>query len=487
MRIINFQLRKIMDFNWKTIDLNSDTCILFSDENSTGKTTLMRALLYTFGFGIPSTELVKFEKYEFKLKVSIEAKEIDLYRKGAYFQINNQEYDLPVEQLSAHTFLFGIKNMEILTNLLGVIYFDQEKGWTLLNRGTIIGTNHFSIESFFRGLKEDESKESYEMVATLRTLRKKIAQYNLMLNVAEYQSAINEGLSEKFDYTTYDEELEISLGEKQMQLLQVESELQRLSEMIKTNKNFSDYIEKKKIFVKNPIDGTPIPVNKATLLEYQTLMDVNEARRDMLIANRNALKKQIAEIESKQQKQLSLVGVVSADEELTARLASIKGISSVQVKAVLKDLKKQKSDLEKLLNTKTKQGNPWVDRAYKIIAKYTEEMGISFDYKIDIFTHNLKEKSGAILHKMVFAYKLAYIKLLSEKIGYKIPIFCDSPSGREVEKKTVDDMLRILYRDFSEHQIIIASIYKYENVVANAKIIAMNGTLFDGEKITDVV
>ena len=36
MRIINFQLRKIMDFNWKTIDLNSDTCILFSDENSTG-------------------------------------------------------------------------------------------------------------------------------------------------------------------------------------------------------------------------------------------------------------------------------------------------------------------------------------------------------------------------------------------------------------------------------------------------------------------
>ena len=197
-------------------------------------------------------------------------------------------------------------------------------------------------------------------------------------------------------------------------------------------------------------------------------MDVNEARRDMLIANRNALKKQIAEIESKQQKQLSLVGVVSADEELTARLANIKGISSVQVKAVLKDLKKQKSDLEKLLNTKTKQGNPWVDRAYKIIAKYTEEMGISFDYKIDIFTHNLKEKSGAILHKMVFAYKLAYIRLLSEKIGYKIPIFCDSPSGREVEKKTVDDMLRILYRDFSEHQIIIASIYKYENVVANA-------------------
>lgn len=487
MRIIEFRLRKLMDFRWKSIDLNSDTCILFSNENSTGKTTLMRALLYALGFSIPNTELVKFEKFEFKIKISIDEKKIDLYRKDTYFQIGNQEYDLPIEQYAAHIFLFGIHNMEILTNLLGVIYFDQEKGWTLLNRGTIIGTNHFSIESFFRGLKEDESKESYELVATLRALRKKIAQYNLMLNVAEYQAAINEGISEKFDYTTYDQELEIALGEKQMQLSQIVNELQRLTEIINTNKNFCDYIEKKKIFVRNPIDGTPIPVNKETLLEYQILMDVNEARRDMLIANRNALKKQIAEIESKQQKQLSFIGVTTTDQELTSRLANIKGISSVQVRAVLKDLKKQKSDIEKFLNAKTKQDNPWVDKAYKIIAKYTEEMGIPFDYKIDIFTHNLKEKSGTILHKMVFSYKLAYIKLLSEKIGYKMPIFCDSPSGREVERKTIDDMLRILYRDFSEHQIIIASIHKYENVIKGSKLITMDGTLFDGEKIIDAM
>ncbi len=115
------------------------------------------------------------------------------------FQIDDTEYDLPVEQNSAHTFLFGIYNAEILANLLGIIYFDQEKGWTLLNRGTIIGTNRFSIEVFFRGVKEDESTETYDMVATIKALEKKIAQYKLILNVAEYQTAINESGTEKVD------------------------------------------------------------------------------------------------------------------------------------------------------------------------------------------------------------------------------------------------------------------------------------------------
>jgi hypothetical protein len=32
----------------------------------------------------------------------------------------------------------------------------------------------------------------------------------------------------------------------------------------------------------------------------------------------------------------------------------------------------------------------------------------------------------------------------------------DSPSGREIEKINIEDMMKILARDFSEHQILIA-------------------------------
>ena len=86
---------------------------------------------------------------------------------------------------------------------------------------------------------------------------------------------------------------------------------------------------------------------------------------------------------------------------------------------------------------------------------------------------------------MVFAYRLAFIKLLSNKIGYALPVFCDSPSGREVEKETIDIMLRILQRDFSDHQLIVASIFKYENALPNAKIIEIDGTLFNQQTVFD--
>lgn len=479
MRIKTFQLRQITDFNWKTIDFNNSTCLLYSKQNSTGKTTLMRALLYALGFSIPNTELVKFDCFEFQVVVSFEKKEHNVYRRDKLLRIDDNEYDLPIEQTAAHTFLFGIKNNEILNNLLGTIYFDQEKGWTLLNRGTIIGTNHFSVEGFFRGLKEDESSESYQMVAEINALEKKIAQYKLMLNVAEYQAALNQSEDSRLDYQTYDQELESEIAEKALELAKVELEISHLSEMMKSNKNFSDYIEKKKIYVKNPTGGVPIPVTKETLLDYQDVSEVNEARRSMLIANRNNIKRQLAEIESKQKKQMTFLNLPTIDEELTRRLADFKGISAIQVKSVLNTMKKQRKNLIADLQTKTKSNNPWITQAYDIIYKYATELGIPFDYKIDIFTSNLKEKSGAILHKMVFVYKLAYIKLLSEKIGYPLPIFCDSPSGREVEKGTVDEMLEILHRDFHNHQLIIASIYKYEDVFNNAQTISMNGTLFN--------
>ena len=86
---------------------------------------------------------------------------------------------------------------------------------------------------------------------------------------------------------------------------------------------------------------------------------------------------------------------------------------------------------------------------------------------------------------MVFAYKLTFIKLLTQKVGYSIPIFCDSPSGREVEKETIDLMLKILRRDFSDHQLVLASIYKYENILSNANIIEMDGTLFNQQTMFD--
>ena len=66
------------------------------------------------------------------------------------------------------------------------------------------------------------------------------------------------------------------------------------------------------------------------------------------------------------------------------------------------------------------------------------------------------------MHKIVFSFKLAYIKLIKEKTGIVLPIVLDSPTGREVEHNTVEVMLKIIQRDYPEHQLIVASIHDYD-------------------------
>jgi hypothetical protein len=85
--------------------------------------------------------------------------------------------------------------------------------------------------------------------------------------------------------------------------------------------------------------------------------------------------------------------------------------------------------------------------------------------KIDyIFTSDLKSLSGAVLHKIIFAFKMAYILEIQRVLGIKLPIVLDSPSGREVDQENIKETMNILMKDFSENQVIIASIYMYKEL-----------------------
>ena len=132
MKLSSFKLRHEKSENWTVVDLNSNTCLFYSGNNSTGKTTLMRAILFTFGFSIPNTELVKFEKYEFELALT-NGEQLTVYRRGNLLRINEEEFDLPVDEKVVLSKIFKTDNPELLSNILGTIYFDQDKGWTLLN------------------------------------------------------------------------------------------------------------------------------------------------------------------------------------------------------------------------------------------------------------------------------------------------------------------------------------------------------------------
>ena len=130
--------------------------LIYSEENTKGKSTYLRLLFYALGYPIPSTKGINFSNID---------TEIILVEKGQRYTVKRDKnlltllYDdskvnftLPSEHVSFLSHIFKYDNVKVLNNLLGFIYVDQDKGWTLLNRGVVIGKIRFSIEELLAGL-----------------------------------------------------------------------------------------------------------------------------------------------------------------------------------------------------------------------------------------------------------------------------------------------------------------------------------------------
>ena len=174
--------------------------------------------------------------------------------------------------------------------------------------------------------------------------------------------------------------------------------------------------------------------------------------------------------------------VRSVMQQYGASDSDIKKISvdAIATKRIIDQLKKERQKLQDRIRAMTKQDNGVVLELHNYISAYAKEFDVTETYvspnKDYIFTSDLKSLSGTILHKIVLSFKLAYIKLIKEKSGIVLPIVLDSPSGREVEYKTVENMLKLIQRDFPEHQLIGASIHDYD--LSDKKIIEFKDRLF---------
>ena len=115
------------------------------NENSVGKSTYCRLIFHSLGFSIPSTEGLNFNNISSKVYLTEREKLFVISREKKVLKVEiendnfSKTYTLPEDHISFLSFLFGCENLRIIKNLLGLMYIDQEKGWTLLNRGKVIG------------------------------------------------------------------------------------------------------------------------------------------------------------------------------------------------------------------------------------------------------------------------------------------------------------------------------------------------------------
>jgi hypothetical protein len=448
----------------RKIDWSDGVNLIYSSGNSTGKTTLLRLLLYSLGYPIPNTKNIKFSNCVTRTTLKYGDAICTVTRRNDYLEVSEKDaieyYILPSECNKFLSKIFFTEELNVIENLLGAFYVDQEKGWTLLNRGTVIGKIRFSVDELVRGLAGRNTVTIENLLASVKADLKK---YEQMFSIAEYKRELNLN-SSALVYDGHKEEIEQEVNLLELKKKSYEKEISRINKVIRENQSFLNYIENLKLVVLAP-SGEKVPVNKKTIIGYDDNIEYLLAKRRLISNNLSNTEKSIQKLIPEEETQLEMqIGSDSPLRAFDAAIARIK-IDQVDVKNIIASLKGRCKELEDELKANTRNNNRIVESLHKVILKYTEEFDVQKYINLSenyIFTSDLKSLSGAILHKIVFSFKLAYITTIQETLGIKLPIILDSPSGRELEKENIDAMMNVLKRDFRQNQIIIASIFGYD-------------------------
>lgn len=449
----------------RNISFGTNANLIFSEKNSCGKTTLVRFILYALGYSIPSTKKIKFEKCFVKIQIILDNdKSIFLTRENTStisWTCDNEEtiYVLPEQSDELHSKIFNTNSEEILNNLLGSFYFDQEKGWTLLNRGVVIGSIYFNIDELVRGIS---GKDCSELISKEKRLAADLAKYKQMFSIAQYRDSISE---DSLIDDTYQEKINVELEQLKMKQTSIKREIARINQSIAGNKKFQEFVADMKLLIRTD-EGQFISVTKDNIVGLNDAIDLLVTKKKMLSFELAEIVSKMEKIQREQEKENGQLSFFESDSVAAAfdkRIVSIP-MNQIVIKKEIEKIEKELKSVREEIARISRSDNTVVSSLYQTIVKYATELGIGDAESITkkyLFTSNLKELTGAVLHKTVFAFKMAYIVELEKHLKIKLPIILDSPRGKEVDQENIELMMNILKRDFKENQIVIASIYRY--------------------------
>lgn len=441
------------EFNFK----NEDT-LIYSNKNSVGKTTLIRLLLYALGYNVPSTKGTRFKNLELSITLKKEDKEIKIERKGenlvTSLDPDNILYaDISEDMSALHSMIYNIDMPDILNNILGLFYFDQEKGWTLLNRGLIIGSLHFSIEELIEGL---DKKNLIELESKLNKLEQERKIYNQFNKLVELQNEY-QGKGYTSDKSTL--ELQNEYRTLKLELDHINKDIKGYVKIQKDNTEFIKLIERSGIRIS--VNGEEIPVTQKNIIGYTT----NQQLLNALLARKRNFKKEYEKSLYKVEEQLNdKLKLVNVEDQLAkfSNFLSDNNFNSQNISLLISQRSQEIGKLKQTIRNELYHSKITLE-IYKRIKKYSKILGIedSIDDKEDfIFTSDLKRYSGAKLHLLVFAFRMALLKEVQEKSNIKLPIILDSPKTGELDTYNLALMFKLLNEEFKDNQLIVASMTK---------------------------
>jgi len=471
------------DGSKKIFNFDENFNLIHSRNNSVGKSTLLRYIFFSLGYNIPGTKKIKFHKsvvtcsFQTQKGLFITRRENEIITLKTPY--SEHTFILPTDEIELQSIIWNTNNVLLLQNILGAIYMDQEKGWTLLNRGVVIGSIRFNIEELIQGLSNrDVSELKEKRIATEIELKK----YRQLLNLIHYKEHLAK-TTNTIAFPNYSSELENKIELLLLDKKNLENDIKSLEEVKKENLNFTNFIEKMKITVFDSKTGSTIPVNKNTINHFNDNQTYIDTRYNMLKINLSKINTELLKLKEEFNTSRNLVDVQSEIEKFDAQIANI-SVNPNSIQRIIEQLNMNNKIIKKEINAKTTINNSVVNNMHKSILKYAKKLGVEDVIDVQsnyIFTSDLKSLSGAVLHKIVFCFKMAYITEIQKVLDIKLPIVLDSPSGREVDQKNIQETMNILLEDFSLNQVIIASIFSYNNLHPLKKI-EIKQSLLESEK-----
>ena len=314
--------------------------LIYSEENTKGKSTYLRLLFYALGYPIPSTKGINFSNIYTEIILVEKGQRYTVRRDKnlltLLYEDNKVNFTLPSAHVSFLSYIFKYDNVKVLNNLLGFIYVDQDKGWTLLNRGIVIGKIRFSIEELLAGLNGLDIDDLIEKKKSLELNKKK---YLALLNI----QALSEEVYEK-NGEIFVSDIEENLNDKIMYCnIRLEDEKKTLKDIdlvINKDKQFFDYIDSMDLSVQQ--GDIIIPVNRETLVNSTVNHEYIRAQRSIIVTNIERIKKEKSFYEMKlhdyydKNSVQTLFPVESEDTIVNKQLANV-NIDQTMIQRLLDD------------------------------------------------------------------------------------------------------------------------------------------------------
>ncbi|HCT98136.1 MAG TPA: hypothetical protein DIC28_06470 [Aerococcus urinaeequi] len=457
----------------RKFDFHKNTTLIYSKDNSVGKSTLLRMLFYSLGYPIPGTDSILFKNLHLELNIAKSNGNIIIKRHNNQLRLESDndngstEYFLPYEHTKVLAYIFDNKETRVLDNILGAIYLDQDKGWTLLNRGKVIGNIAFSIETLTEGLTNSDIEELKQQLSYRNHQKEK---YQGLKAITSYKSThLNSEIQvPRSEVKILTDELVILGSKKKI----AENQLKEVNKSITQNQKSMAMLEKMKLEVQVSGSNETIPVNNETIVNFDSNYNYLEARKWLIkeeIANLNK------DIDKNRVQLMNLNGqgeLFSTENDLMEADILIRQIEideeeiNYRIEILKNEIKSLKKQIDEVLSKNPDVIKQMNDR----ILDYSSRLGVNKyieNKKNFVFINKLKGFSGTVLHKLVISYKLAYIKSIQEYLGIQLPIVLDSPTGREMTQINMENMFELIYDEFHNNQIIIASIYNSPKFRAN--------------------